>query len=91
VTVKGWLDVPADRLEAVRAATDEHSRRTRAEAGCLLFEMAEDPSIPGRFLIDEEFIDETALQAHRDRKAGTEWDRVTDGLPRNLTHSGLPG
>ncbi|MCE8468618.1 antibiotic biosynthesis monooxygenase, partial [Rhodovulum sulfidophilum] len=43
VTVTGWIEATPERLAALRAAAAEHVRLTRAEPGCLRFEMREDP------------------------------------------------
>ncbi|PTW51864.1 putative quinol monooxygenase [Rhodovulum kholense] len=90
VTVTGWIEAPPERRAALRAAAPEHLRLTRAEPGCVRFEMHEDPDRPGRFLLDEEFTDAAAFDAHRARKAGSAWDSAADGLPRDLKIAGLP-
>ncbi|MBL3550762.1 putative quinol monooxygenase [Rhodovulum sulfidophilum] len=90
VTVTGWIEATPERLDALRAAAAEHVRLTRAEPGCLRFEMREDPDRPGRFLLDEEFTDAAAFAAHRARKEGTAWELAAAGLPREIEIAGLP-
>lgn len=82
VILTGYIDVPADRLQAVTSALPEHIRLTRAEPGCLSFDVTPDPDFPGRFNVAERFTDKTAFQAHQTRTAASDWARITDGIPR---------
>ncbi|MFD3189133.1 putative quinol monooxygenase [Sedimentitalea sp. HM32M-2] len=83
VILTGFLDVPPDRLEAVRAALPLHVRLSRAEPECDHFEVFESASVAGRFAVSERFATRAGFQAHRDRSAASDWGRVTRGLPRN--------
>mgnify|MGYP001544700949 CR=1 FL=1 len=78
----GHIDVPKDRLHGIVAALPEHIRLTRAEPGCLRFDVQADPDVPGRFIVSEEFTDRAAFEAHQTRAAGSEWARISDGIPR---------
>ena len=89
VTLSGFLDVPPERLEAVRAALPEHIRLTRGEPGCLRFDVVESASHPGRFAVTEAFRDEAAFEAHQARAAASRWGRVTAGLPRDYAITGM--
>ncbi len=89
VTLTGHINVPADRLDAVRTALPEHIRLTRAEPGCLSFDVTEDPATPGRFAVAEEFTDSEAFRAHQARAGASDWARVSDGVPRHYTVTGL--
>ena len=81
--LSGHIDVPADRLEAVAAALPDHIRLTRAEPGCLSFQVTPDSSHPGRFQVDELFTDRAAFDAHQARAGATHWARITAGIPRH--------
>ena len=48
VMLTGYMDVPSERLNAVKDALIEHINLTRAEKGCILFEVREDDAHPGR-------------------------------------------
>ena len=61
VVLKGHLDVPAEKLEAVRAALPEHIALTRAEAGCIRFEVRFSETQPDRLLVSEIFENQTAF------------------------------
>ena len=90
VILQGHIDVPADRLAAVRAALPEHIRLTRTEPGCLRFDVTELADPPGRFLVDEAFTDAAAFDAHQTRTAASDWARISAGLQRDYVVTGLP-
>lgn len=83
VFLNGHIDVPADRLEEVRAALPDHVKLTRAEQGCISFDVIEDQSSPGRFDVSEVFADQQAFDAHQARAQASDWARVTQGIPRH--------
>ncbi|MGH1413148.1 MAG: putative quinol monooxygenase [Pelagimonas sp.] len=89
VTLEGYLDVPVDRLEAVRAALPVHIQLTRAETGCLRFDVTESQTSSGKFHVSEEFVDAKAFAAHQERTKSSDWARVTEGIPRDYKISGL--
>ena len=89
VSLTGHIDVPADRLDQIRTALAEHIRLTRAEPGCLSFEVDEDTSNPGRFTVAEQFTDSAAFRAHQARALASDWGRISDGLPRDYVVTGL--
>jgi len=84
VTLTGRI-ICATEAEAarVRAHLPEHVRLTRAEEGCLRFDVAEtdDPLV---WQVDEVFTDRAAFQAHQDRTAGSIWARETEGIRRDF-------
>ncbi len=83
--LQGYLEVPPERREQVRAALPLHMELTHAEPGCTAFEVTERPSRPGHFLVTECFVDRAAFEAHQDRARDTAWAQVTAGLPRHYT------
>ena len=90
VVLTGHIDVPADRLEQIRAALPDHIRLTRAEPGCIAFELRESAEIPGRFEVRERFADAAAFRAHQARMQASDWGRISAGLARHYTIRGLP-
>lgn len=89
VTLSGYLRCETEEQAArVRAALDEHIRLTRAEPGCLSFEVTptDDPLV---WTVTEEFSDADAFAAHQDRAATSDWARQTRGIPRDYTVKGL--
>ncbi len=83
IYLDGHIDVPQDRLEAVKAALPVHIAHTRAEAGCLSFSVEPCPDVAGRFLVSEVFINQAAFDAHQARTKASSWFQVTAGIPRD--------
>jgi quinol monooxygenase YgiN len=74
----------------VAALLPEHIRLTRAEPGCLRFEVLRSYSDPTRFAVSEAFIDRAAFEAHQARAAATIWAKGTKGIPRKYEISEDP-
>jgi quinol monooxygenase YgiN len=70
----------ADRLSLLLA---EHIRLTRAEPGCLKFEVFRSHADPVRFAVSEVFRDREAFDAHQVRAKDTVWAKATTGIPRD--------
>lgn len=58
-----------------------HVELTRAEPGCLSFEVTP-TDVPGVWSVAEEFADRAALQAHQARVAASTWGRATRDVVR---------
>ncbi|MBE1293473.1 MAG: antibiotic biosynthesis monooxygenase [Rhodobacteraceae bacterium] len=82
IKLTGYIDVPADRVEAISKALPRHVALTRAETGCLSFDVTPDISVPGRFQVAELFTDQKAFDAHQTRTKSSEWATVTADIPR---------
>ena len=69
-----------------------HLARTRAEPGCLNFEVrpTEDPLV---WTVDEAFTDPAAFAAHQSRTAGSPWALGTATVRRDyeVTEATAPG
>ncbi|MUZ71129.1 antibiotic biosynthesis monooxygenase [Agrobacterium vitis] len=85
VFLDGHIDVTEDRLEAVKAALPEHIALTRAEPGCLSFNVEACPTVAGRFIVSEVFVDKAAFDAHQQRTKASNWFTVTQGIARDYT------
>ena len=72
----------AAEAETVRGALPEHVRLTRAEPGCITFDVTPDASDPLVFLVSEAFEDRAAFDAHQMRTHASEWYRLTCGIRR---------
>ena len=83
VFLDGYMAVPPDRAAAVTRALPDHIALTRAEPGCLAFDVAVDPSDPSRVLVSEVFVDRAAFEAHQARAKTSAWAEVTAGLDRH--------
>ena len=87
VTLKGTIVVPAEQLEAVKDALVEHIALTRAEEGCLVFDVSQSADNPLAFDVYEEFVDDAAFSAHQARAKGTHWVEVTSDAKRDFVLS----
>jgi quinol monooxygenase YgiN len=81
IRLTGTMTCPPERADAVRTALPEHIRLTRAEPGCLAFEVTE--TAPGVLSVAERFTDRTTFEAHQRRTTASVWARVTAGCPRD--------
>lgn len=79
----------ARQIETVRRFLPEHIRLTRAERGCLLFEVLP-ASEPGVWHVRERFEDADAFRAHQARVAQSEWGRATADIERAYEITGVP-
>jgi len=70
------------QARAVMMGLPEHIRLTRAEPGCLSFDVVPtgDPLI---WQVDEAFADRAAFDAHQTRAAATDWAALTAGITRD--------
>lgn len=80
--LKGHIDVPVDRIEAVDAALQKHINLTREEPGCIFFKVESCQSVEGRYLVSEAFVDEAAFEFHQTRAGNSDWAEVSKGIPR---------
>lgn len=74
----------AAQAQAVRAHLPAHIAHSRAEAGCLRFDVTE--AAPGVWQVEELFVDAAAFAAHQARARAGDWGRATGGIARDLTH-----
>lgn len=65
-----------------------HIELTRAEAGCLAFDVAPtgDPLV---WRVSEQFSSAESFQAHQKRVAASEWGQATSAIERRYTVAGL--
>jgi quinol monooxygenase YgiN len=85
IHLTGHMDVPPDRMDAVTAAVVDHIALSRAEDGCLTFDVTPCPTVSGRFLVSESFIDQAAFDHHQIRTKASPWAGITAGFPREYT------
>lgn len=69
--------------DRVAALLPDHIRATRAEPGCLIFEVIRSMSDPVRFAVREVFASHADFDAHQSRAGTTAWRRVTKAIPRD--------
>ena len=83
IILSGHIEVPLDELEMVRDALNLHIELTRAEPGCLVFNVEEDAETPGRFTVYEEFVDQAAFDQHQARGAASAWAEASRNVARH--------
>lgn len=74
--------------ETVRQHLPEHVRLTRAEPGCLSFEVeaTDDPHV---WRVEERFADRDAFLHHQERTRASRWGAATQGIRRDYSVEGL--
>lgn len=83
VILTGFILVPEQELALVKHALVEHQRLTRLEAGCICFQVIENPDNHCRFDVYEEFTDKAAFNAHQARVQASDWGKVTANVERH--------
>ncbi len=63
---------------------EDHIALTRAEPGCLKFEVTPDPSDSNKWHVSEIFDSEAAFDAHQLRAKASEWGQVSEPLERRF-------
>ncbi|MET4126925.1 putative quinol monooxygenase [Roseovarius sp. MBR-6] len=83
IRLTGRMTCAPHEIDIARAALPEHIRLSRAEAGCLSFDVTE--TAPGAFTVSESFADRAAFDAHQTRTRASDWWRATGHMPREFT------
>ncbi|MFB9150516.1 putative quinol monooxygenase [Roseovarius ramblicola] len=83
IRLTGTLTCARDDAHAVRAALPDHIRLSRAEPGCLSFDVTE--TAPGVFTVAERFADRAAFDAHQTRTRASAWWQATGHMARDFT------
>ena len=83
LTLRGHIIVSDSDLPRVLKALPKHVALTRAEQGCLIFNVSQDSENANKFYVYEEFVDRAAFAAHQRRSQGTRWATVTTEVERH--------
>lgn len=84
ITVTGTLTCATEaEADIVRAYLPEHIRLSRAEPGCLTFNVlpTDDPLV---WQLDETFTNHEAFEAHQARTRTSDWFRATAHIARHF-------
>jgi quinol monooxygenase YgiN len=84
IYLSGYLDVPAERWDAVMDALPKHIELTMAEAGCISFDVKPCPDTANRLLVAEAFEDQAAFDFHQARNKASVWFQTTLGIARHF-------
>ncbi|MDC0610388.1 antibiotic biosynthesis monooxygenase [Vibrio sp.] len=82
VILQGYILVPKNDLAAVHRELPNHKLLTKAEPGCLTFDVTPDSSNFLRFNVYEEFTDREAFEHHQRRVKASVWGEVTSNVER---------
>jgi len=73
-----------EESDIVAAALPEHIRLTRAEVGCLSFDVLRSSADPCRFAVRETFRSPEDFDAHQVRTRASAWWIETQHIPRDF-------
>lgn len=85
IELTGYIDVPEGRREAIAAALPLHVELTRAETGCVQFDVTPDPEVEGRYNVSELFTDRESFDAHQARVKASAWGEISAGIRRKYS------
>lgn len=69
-----------EQAAIVREFLPDHIRLTKAEAGCLSFDVTHAGAMT--WDVDERFVDRAAFEAHQARTRASDWGKATAGIAR---------
>lgn len=82
ILLEGYIDIPTDRLPNAQDFIPVHIETLRGKPGCLFFEVKPCHEIENRFLLFAKFQDQCAVDVHIKESFGTQWGKLTRGIPR---------
>ncbi len=85
VVLSGFLVIADQDREIIKTHLPHHIALTRAEAGCLAFDVVPDPHNASRYLVEETFASRAAFAAHQARVKTSDWGRATAHMQRHYT------
>lgn len=89
VILEGYIDVLESDLDSINLELVTHIELTRAEEGCLVFQVEQDKENNNRFNVYEEFVSKEAFEKHQERVKKSRWGSVTKNVQRNYNIKGL--
>lgn len=85
VVLCGYVIVPAEDIELLTIAMEEHIRLTLAEPGCLEFTLTADKETPCKYSLYEEFVDKAAFDHHQQRTRASKWHTASRNIERHFS------
>ena len=84
ITLTGTLTCPTpDDLKIVETYLPDHIKLSRAEPGCITFDVVQTAN-PLVWQLDESYADKAAFEAHQTRNRASVWWQVSQNLVRNF-------
>jgi len=90
IILQGFINVPANELDAIKVALITHKQLTQQEVGCITFTVIQDKKNPCQFHVYEEFIDQLAFERHQARVKSSAWGEATKNVIRHYQISQKP-
>lgn len=75
--------ITSDDIKIVETYLPDHIRLSRAEPGCLTFNVTQTTN-PMVWQLDETYIDQAAFEAHQTRNRASIWWQKSQGLVRDF-------
>ncbi len=88
VYLAGHMRVPESERSAVLSALAHHIAQSRAEAGCLRFEVTQDETQPSKFHVFEVFKSQKLFDLHQERSRESLWAKASKNCPRDYVIKG---
>ncbi|MCU0912530.1 MAG: antibiotic biosynthesis monooxygenase [Rhodobacteraceae bacterium] len=85
ITVTGYLRARPEDRALIKRLLPEHIRLSRAEPGCLKFDVVASPTVADAWELDEAFVDRAAFEAHQACTRASAWGRETAHILRDVT------
>jgi quinol monooxygenase YgiN len=82
VVLKGVLIAGADDHAIINAHLEAHIHLSRAESGCLAFDVVQDMKDQTRYRVSETFANRAAFESHQRRVKTSTWGRATAHMRR---------
>ena len=84
ILVTGYLRARPGDATLIGRLLPDLIRLSRAEPGCLRFEVVPSAKLPGAWELDEAFADRAAFEAHQARTRASVWGRETAHIERDF-------
>ncbi len=82
--VTGSITCTLQELGMFAIIVTKHIALTRAEPGCIEFDIKQDAPGSCTFLIAERFVDRAAFESHTARTRASDWWGKTKHIPRDI-------
>jgi quinol monooxygenase YgiN len=89
VILEGYIVVSESDLINLKEHLDEHIKLTRAENGCIVFNVEQRNGKELIFDVYEEFSDKEAYYFHQERLKASPWYKATRKVEKHYDVSGL--
>ncbi len=85
LTIVANINAKADKIELVKAELEKLIPITRAEAGCLQYDLHQDNDNPAHFLFFENWESRVSWQAHMENQHLQDYLAATEGMVESFT------